>query len=305
MAMEQDEILRTPAVWHPGDAREAWRLKEAFGPAGVYVAGGTLLRTQWEAGVAEPPAHLIDLTAIAGAGEVEMDGEEAALGALVPLSVCRSHPAILARYPLLAEAARVIAAPSVRNLATIGGNVVSRVGDALPALLALSAQLVWQAGPEPHACSLADWLERERRAPTPASGVLVQIRLPVPPDDTTSNAARFFAYHKVGRREAFMPSLVTVALTGRIGADGAVEEIRVAAGGGQTVPYRLDASEAALRGQTPDGKTLAAFQACVEEEYEPKPDLFATEAYRKRAAANLAAAAVWQAARDAAAGRKG
>lgn len=48
-------------VWQPRTLAEAWQLKRTLGEQAVIVSGGTLLRTQWEAGTAIMPGHLISL----------------------------------------------------------------------------------------------------------------------------------------------------------------------------------------------------------------------------------------------------
>lgn len=290
MAMEQKEILRRPSVWQPRDPAEAVRLKETFGPDAVYVAGSTLLRTQWEAGTAVMPPHLIDLASIPGlAGIAEQDGE-LVVGSLARLGDCRAHPALADKAPLLVEAIKQIAGRSVRNQATIGGNVVYRVGDAMPALLALDARLDWHDGAGSRTEDVSEWL----RAPSAAPRVLTAIRLPIAEDAPTSNARRTFAYHKVGRREAFTPSLVTVAIAAASAADGSIADIRIAAGGGQTVPRRMTRAEDALLGKVPDARLLAAVHEAVLEDYVPAPDPFAADSYRKKTAANLVVAALWK-----------
>ncbi len=48
------------------------------------------------------------------------------LGALTTLAEIEMHPAIIERYPALAEAAAVAATPQLRNMATLGGNLLQR-----------------------------------------------------------------------------------------------------------------------------------------------------------------------------------
>lgn len=66
------------------------------------------------------PKQLIDLRQITNLGDITLTEFHLSLGALVPLSQCRSNEHLQAVAPALQEAARCIAAPSVRNLATLG-----------------------------------------------------------------------------------------------------------------------------------------------------------------------------------------
>ncbi|MBB6732026.1 FAD binding domain-containing protein [Cohnella zeiphila] len=291
-----------PAVWHPQNAEEACRLKRRFGEDAVYVSGGTLLRTQWEAGDRQVPAGLIDLTAVKELRGLEEEGGALAIGALTTLTACRREPGVQNRFPLLAEAARAIAAPPVRNLATIGGNVLSEVGDSLPALLAYEARLEWQQGEEVRTQAAAEWLERTRGGPEDANRLLLRIRLPLeaaePDGGDGGNGRTFGFYEKIGRRETFVPSSVTMAIRGRIDGGGRLRDIRLAAGGGRTIPKRFPLLEERLEGAAADDNAVLTLHRLLLEQYAPAPDPFESADYRKRVAANVAASHLWKAIRN-------
>lgn len=320
-ANSHGELLRTPSVWHPSSPGEAWRLKRELADEAVFVAGGTLLRTQWEAGIAPYPAHLIDLTRIdalrgvwpaAGdsGGSGENSGENSggfSIGALTALADCRGDDGLAEAYPLIPEAARVIAAPAVRNLATIGGNVLSRTGDMVTALLALDASLLWLGAGGERSEPLADWLQRERTGTLVTSELLLAVVLPAVASagvSSISNARRVSAFHKVGRREAFSPSLLNVAMLATLGDDGTVLDLALAAGGGAMLPVRLTEAERLALGRRPDAALLGELHAAVLAAYAPQPDLFVGADYRRMTAANLASAALWQASEDDAGGSR-
>ncbi|CAM3713305.1 FAD binding domain-containing protein [Cohnella lubricantis] len=303
MAANLEEFLLSPAVWQPQSSGAAVRLKHALGPLGVYTAGSTLLRTQWEAGGGKLPTHLIDLTAIPGLDRIAVQNGELIIGATARLNDCSSHPVVMERAPLLADAIRQIAGWSVRNQATLGGNAASRVGDAVPALLALDACLVWHDGEKQYTEHIAEWLsvqnwpgmlEWVETRDTIGLRLLTSIRIPLPDEYTTKQTRRWFAYHKAGRREAFMPSLVTAAVAAEVGEDGAFADIRITAGGGRTVPLRLTEAERLLRGRRPEAAALRQVHEAVREQYVPEPDPFATDDYRKLTLANLIAAELWK-----------
>lgn len=130
-----------PGVYQPRSLQEAWELKTILGEGAVYVSGGTLLRTQWEAGTAPLPRQMIDLRNIAGMGEIGLAEDYLTIGSLVSLSQCRENRDLREIAPAVQEAARNIAAPAVRNLATLGGNISSGYGDILPALLVYDAEV--------------------------------------------------------------------------------------------------------------------------------------------------------------------
>jgi xanthine dehydrogenase YagS FAD-binding subunit len=89
-----------------------------------YLGGGTNLVDLMKMGV-EHPAHLIDITRVPLNQIEERDGG-VRIGALVANSDCANHALIRERYPLLTEALLAGASPQLRNLATMGGNLLQR-----------------------------------------------------------------------------------------------------------------------------------------------------------------------------------
>ena len=95
--------------------------------AGVQpLAGGTDLLTLMKADVAAP-SRLLDIKRLAGLPSgIENTAQGLTLGALTTLSDIEAHPTVRRHYPLLAQAAAVAATPQLRNMATLGGNLLQR-----------------------------------------------------------------------------------------------------------------------------------------------------------------------------------
>lgn len=90
------------------------------------LAGGTDLLTLMKADIVSP-AHLVDIKRL---GELPRGITETAngvtLGALTTLTEIEQSELLRVRYPLLCEAAAQAATPQLRNMATIGGNLLQR-----------------------------------------------------------------------------------------------------------------------------------------------------------------------------------
>jgi xanthine dehydrogenase YagS FAD-binding subunit len=102
------------------DVRDA---VERFGPGAMYLGGGTNLVDLMRLGVAGPE-ELIDVTRLPGT--IEPDGDGLWIGAAARNSDVAAHPAVRERYPMLARALLSGASGQVRNMATVGGNLLQR-----------------------------------------------------------------------------------------------------------------------------------------------------------------------------------
>ena len=90
------------------------------------LAGGTDLLTLMKPGLARPDT-LIDIKRLAGLDDrIETTAGGTTIGALTTLAQLERDPTIQSRYPALATTAGLAATPQLRNMATIGGNVLQR-----------------------------------------------------------------------------------------------------------------------------------------------------------------------------------
>ena len=91
-------------------------------PGSVPLGGGTDLIVNIRRGIVAPPV-LIDMTAVAELRFIEADAERLEIGASVTLAELAAHPGVARHYPVLAQAATIIAGPTHRNMGTVGGNL--------------------------------------------------------------------------------------------------------------------------------------------------------------------------------------
>ncbi|EFM09264.1 molybdopterin dehydrogenase FAD-binding [Paenibacillus curdlanolyticus YK9] len=282
-------------VWRPHTAEEAWRLKRQFGAAARYAAGGTWLRTRWESGAAMMPLHLISLEQIAdmrGVQQIELAsiGEPQSsflrIGAITSLAQLMESPLVTGVAPLLQEAARSIAAPSIRQLATVGGNVLTRSGDLIPALAALDAQLVLCTGSGANGGRHSGGYERQPLIEwLAASGNDSDSSVVVAVDIAAEPRSKPYWFRKIGRRESFSPSVITAAGTFGIDATGRLDDVRIVVSGTGMPAVRLYDAETAAE----QGAYGMALYAAVRAGVPSVSDDFAGSAYRRMAAANMIA----------------
>ena len=95
-------------------------------PQGKFLGGGTNLIDLMKMGV-ETPNELIDINRLPLAQIEELPGSKGVrIGAMVRNSDLAEHQLIKARYPVLSEALLSGASPQLRNMATVGGNLLQR-----------------------------------------------------------------------------------------------------------------------------------------------------------------------------------
>ncbi|TXK73763.1 xanthine dehydrogenase family protein subunit M [Paenibacillus sp. N3.4] len=282
-----------PSVWQPASVVEAMQMKQQWGDHAVLVAGGTWLRTRWENAMAPLPQHLISLGRIPTLTGLSVDPNGLIhIGPALCLADLINNELIRNRCKLLVQACSEIAAPSVRNLASIGGNVMTRTGDLLPALLVMDAQVRSSDGTVERVLPICEWLA------SPVSKdyeLLTGLMVPSTELVEQEYGYRYKFYLKVGRREAFTPSVVTVAGQVSLDAESKIRTIALAAGGGNAVPARFEELEASIIGQRLSKKLLQTLHAGVAAGFKAVADDYAGIPYRKRTAANLIVSELYKA----------
>jgi xanthine dehydrogenase YagS FAD-binding subunit len=111
---------------HAADRAEALTLAAAA-PANIqYLAGGTTLIDLMKLDVMRP-LTVVDINALTREhGAVALDAQTLRLGALARMADVAEHPAIRRDFPLIAQSLDLAASPQIRNMASLGGNVLQR-----------------------------------------------------------------------------------------------------------------------------------------------------------------------------------
>jgi xanthine dehydrogenase YagS FAD-binding subunit len=90
-----------------------------------FLAGGTTIIDLMKCGV-EAPSALIDITRLPGLDTIEAGPASVRIGALSKMSDVADHPIIRKEFPVLSESLWRGASAQLRNMATIGGNLMQR-----------------------------------------------------------------------------------------------------------------------------------------------------------------------------------
>jgi xanthine dehydrogenase small subunit len=268
------EYLRPRELSEALDARAAH-------PDWMVLAGGTDLMVN--ANHRPIPSGILDLWRLGELCFVQVTGDVIAIGAGTTWSEVERHPAIRAQLAPLASAAREIGALQIQARGTLGGNVgtSSPVGDSLPALLALDAELEVASSRGRRRIPYHAWCTGYRTTQLAADELIVAAHLPIPDANTRTT------WRKVGTRRA--QSISKVMGAAAITLDGAtVVSARVALGAVANRPIRIAAVEAAVQGQ-PLARAAEAARVALRSAIQPIDDVRSTSAYRREVAENLVA----------------
>ncbi|TDE95908.1 xanthine dehydrogenase family protein subunit M [Occultella glacieicola] len=245
------------------------------------VAGGTDLLVQRRDGLEAPT--LVDLTGLAStrpAATRDPGTGELRISAVHPLTDVAAGCA--GAFPALSAAIEAFASTTIRNRATIGGNLVtgSPAADTVPALLAADAvvEIVTPDGGR-RTVALADFLLGPRRVDLTAGEWVTSVRVPRPSPEG--------GFRKIGGRRAQAISFLNLAWQWCREPDGRLTDVRLAMGAVAPTVVRLHAAAAALEGRSPTPDVVDAAVAAVDADISPIDDLRASAHYRRRCAAGL------------------
>jgi 4-hydroxybenzoyl-CoA reductase subunit beta len=119
-------MMRLPKFdYHvPREIAEAVKIMAGSGPEGQFVAGGTDLYPNMKRRQ-QTPRTVISVMRVPELNQITGDGKTGIrIGASVTLTDIVEHPFINRDYPVIAHAARMISTPILRNMGTIGGNLL-------------------------------------------------------------------------------------------------------------------------------------------------------------------------------------
>lgn len=193
------------AFHRPDSLDAAIAMAREHGEAARFLAGGTDLVIQINRRRLAP-RHLISLAGLGLDTIAETDGGYA-IGAMATHDAVVRHPGFQKQLVALAEASAVIGGRQVRNIATVGGNIVnaSPAADLVPVLLTLDATVELCGSAGTRTLPLDRFLVERGRTDRRPDEILTAIRFDKPP------AASATAFLKAGRRKAMEISMVCVA----------------------------------------------------------------------------------------------
>jgi 4-hydroxybenzoyl-CoA reductase subunit beta len=303
--------LRTPRT-----IAEAVTLLAA--PGARAIAGGTDLVPNARKGLVDARS-LVDVTHIPELREIAHDARGTMIGAAVTLARIVSDRALLQAHPVLVDAARAVAAPSHRNVATLGGNLcqdtrcvfynqsewwrnangfclkhggdtchvapqgrrchAAFASDVAPALLALGASVVTATVEWTRERALADLYVEDGASHLALVPGEIVVGVRIPPQPVHARTG----YRKARTRGAIDFPLAGVAA--RVVIDeGVLRDVRVALTGTNSRAFLLAGTDA-LVGRAPDDEALDELARLVRRQASPMRTTVTQANYRRQVAA--------------------
>jgi len=250
----------------PKTLDEAIALLAELGDTAKILAGGQSLIPAMRFRLASPEV-LIDITRIADLGYVEERGDHLAIGALAREHALETTPVIARSYPMLLDAAKVIADPIVRNRATVGGNLAHAdpANDHPAVMLAYDAQILARSSSGTRTIAIDDLFVGLFETSLQPGEILTEIRIPRPGPGSGG------AYSKIERK---VGDYAVAAVAVQLQLDGgSIKHIRIGLTNVSPIPQRARAAEAALTGAPPTDAVLEAAGRAAAAECNPSADL--------------------------------
>ncbi|HAH07649.1 MAG TPA: hypothetical protein DCM05_14195 [Elusimicrobia bacterium] len=269
-------------VFRPASPAEAVRLF-AQNPDALPLAGGTDLMVGWNSGRLNGRA-VLDLSRLEEWRRIEVTDEGARIGALATHSEIESHPVLLKRLPLLAEACATVGAVQIRNRGTLGGNVAnaSPAGDSFPALAVYEAFVHTVSKEGRRSLPILEVFAGVKRTALRPGELIERIDVPFLPQPP---ARQFF--RKVGSRLAQTISKAVGAGLLWLGRGGVVLGCRIAFGSVAPTVRRLRSVEECLHSGRLTPETIEKACAALSSDISPIDDVRSTRLYRMAVSRNL------------------
>jgi carbon-monoxide dehydrogenase medium subunit len=273
----------------PSTVPEAIALLQQYGEEAKILAGGHSLIPLMKLRLAQP-AYLVDINRIGGLAYIKEEDGYLRIGAMTREAELDSSALIRARYPLIADTARMIADPLVRNMATVGGNLAHAdpANDHPATMLALGAEVVATGQGGERVIPIAAFFTGLFATAMESHEILTEIRVPIPAPRSGG------AYMKLERKVGdYATAAVAAQVT--LDASGVCQYAGVGLTAVDSVPVKATRAEAALLGRPLDDAVIAGAARSASEECDPTADLRGPVEYKRAMVRELAKRALTKA----------
>ncbi|MEN9866907.1 MAG: xanthine dehydrogenase small subunit [Pseudomonadota bacterium] len=265
----------------PHSEAELAALRQAH-PQALLLAGGTDMGL-WVTKQLRQLPPLIYLAHIASLHQMNEVDDWLEIGAMVSLN--DAYQRLSQHYPQqLTEFWQRFASHPIRNIGTLGGNLAngSPIGDSMPFLIALGAQLVLHSARGERSMALEDFYLAYQKKDLASDEWVASVRVPLP---ALRHEWQWRTY-KLSKRFDQDISAVCAGFALHL-QNGVITQARLAFGGMAATSRRASQCEAALLGKNWATLELAAAQAALAQDFQALSDMRASSGYRLKSAQQL------------------
>jgi carbon-monoxide dehydrogenase medium subunit len=264
----------------PRTLSDAVALLKKFGDDAKVLSGGQSLIPLMKLRFASP-ANLIDINGIPGLDYLKEEGGMLKIGALVR-EVQLESAAVAAKFPIIADAVRMIADVQVRNRGTLAGNLAhgDPANDQPAVMLALGAQVVVLGGKGERTIGLDKFFTATLTTALAADEIIKEVQVPIPPANSGG------AYYKIERR---VGDFATIAVGAQVTLDkaGNCQKVGIGLTNAGPTPIKAAKAEAFLTGKPPTDANLKEAGKLAADSSDPTSDTRAPADYKKAMVAQL------------------
>ena len=259
----------------PKTIPDAVALLQKHGDEAKILAGGHSLIPAMRLRLAEP-GYLIDISGIGGLDYIQEEAGQLRIGAMTCEAALEESEIVQRKFPLLLDTAKMIADPSVRNMATVGGNLAhgDPANDHPATMLALRASVIAEGPNGTREIKIDNFFPDFFTTALSEDEILTEIRIPTPP--SASGGAYLKIERKVGDYAA-----AAVACQLNIDSSGSIENIGLGLTNVGSTPIRASSAEELLKGKKPDDNMLTEAGRLAAADSEPMEDLRGSAEYKR------------------------
>jgi CO/xanthine dehydrogenase FAD-binding subunit len=266
--------------YRAADLKEACALMAQYERRARILAGGTDLMVAINRKFLFP--EILVYIGNCGLDYIRAEGDSLIIGAMTNHASIVQSALVKEKALLLVEATKHIGSPSIRNMGTIGGNLVnaSPAADAGTALLALGAKLNLVSVSGVRQVRVEEFFTGPGKTVLKPGEILQEVLIP------SQNENSRWAWYKLGKRKSDICSVISVAISLEIEGN-LCRYARIALGAVAPVPLLAKHAGSLLEGQSIDKNLIAKAAKAASEETTPIDDVRATAWYRRKVSENL------------------
>ncbi len=259
----------------PDSVAGVCELLQQFGARAKVLSGGTDVITKMKNGVLAPEV-LVSIKNLDELKKIEyVPGKGVVIGARATHNDIVNSKVLQEKYLSVSEAAHHMAANQVRNIGTVGGNIVNAVpsADLPPILIALNATAKIVGAKGERTVPLEDVFTGPGKTVLAQDEIIAEI---VIPDQKMTGSN----YIKFGLRESGALAVVGVAVAVQV-ENNTIKDARVTLGAVAATPVRAKKTEEFLKGKKVTDDLLAEAGVMASGECKPISDIRASAEYRR------------------------